>query len=166
MKDPEARGHTAEIVTAVDGADFRRWAGTRWKRRGSDYEDLKARIAEGLLGAVERRLPGFRSLVAFQELSTPLSTEQFTGHAAGEIYGIPFTPERLDMHFLQPRTPVPGLFLTGADALMLGVMGAAMSGLMTAAAVAGPSTFARLSRASRQLGPARAMPTAAFPSTA
>ncbi len=166
MKDPEARGHTAEIVTAVDGADFRRWAGTPWKRRGSDYEDLKARIAEGLLGAVERRLPGFRSLVAFQELSTPLSTEQFTGHAAGEIYGIPFTPERLDMHFLQPRTPVPGLFLTGADALMLGVMGAAMSGLMTAAAVAGPSTFARLSRASRELGPARAMPTAAFPSTA
>ena len=113
---------------------------------------MEERIAEGLREAVERRLPGFRSLVAYRELSTPLSTEAFTGHRGGEIYGIPFTPERLDMPFLQARTPVKGLFLCGADALMLGIGGTAMSGLMAAAAVAGPSTFPALRREARRPG--------------
>jgi all-trans-retinol 13,14-reductase len=166
LKDPHARRHTAEIVTAVDAADFARWAGTAWKKRGPEYDGLKDRIADALLDAVERRLPGFRALVAFRELSTPLSTEQFTGHPGGEIYGIPFTPERLDLRFLQPRTPVPGLFLTGADALFLGVTGAAMAGLMTAAAATGPATFARVRTAARDLAAPRATPTAALPSSA
>jgi phytoene dehydrogenase-like protein len=166
MKDPRARAHTAEVVTAVDASDFERWAGTAWKKRGAEYEGLKERIAEALLERVERRLPGFRSLVAYRELSTPLSTERFTGHPGGEIYGIPFTPARLGMSFLQPRTPVPGLFLTGADALMLGVVGAAMSGLMTAVAATGPGTFRRVREAARALAASRATPTAALPSSA
>ena len=151
LKDPEARVHTAEIATVADGADFARWAGTAWKRRGAEYQALKDRIADALLAAVEPRLPGFRSLVAYRELSTPLTTETFTAHAGGEIYGIPCTPGRLDMAFLQARTPVKGLFLTGADALFLGIGGTTMSGLMAAAAVAGPSTFAALRREARRL---------------
>jgi phytoene dehydrogenase-like protein len=151
LKDPRARAHTAEVLAAVDAADFARWAGTKWRKRGADYEALKERIADALLEVVERRLPGFRSLVSFRELSTPLSTERFTGHPGGEIYGIPTTPARLEMGFLQPRTPVAGLFLTGADSLSLGVTGAAMSGLMTAVAAAGPSTFGRVKAAARSL---------------
>lgn len=162
LKDPCARAHTAEVLTAVDAAGFARWAGTSWRRRGADYEALKERIADALLEVVERRLPGFRSLVSFRELSTPLSTERFTGHPGGEIYGIPFTPARLDMDFLRPRSPVAGLLLTGADALMLGVTGAAMSGLMTAVAAAGPSTFGRVKTAARSLpAAAPAAPAAA-----
>jgi len=170
LKDPAARAHTAEIVTAVDAAAFARWAGTRWKKRGPDYEALKARIADGLLAAVERRLPGFASLVAYRELSTPLTTGHFSGHPGGEIYGIPFTPERLGMRWLGPRTPVPGLFLTGADALMLGVFGAMMGGLFCAAAVAGLSTFRRVAAEARRTAvsgaPAtRPTPSATSPST-
>ena len=150
LKDPEARAHTAEIVTAVDGAAFARWAGTRWMKRGADYQALKERIADGLLAAVERRLPGFGSLVAYRELSTPLTTGHFSGHPGGEIYGIPFTPERLGMTWLGPRTPIPGLFLTGADALMLGVVGAMMGGLFCTAAVAGLSTFRRVTAEGRR----------------
>lgn len=164
MKDPAARAHTAEIVTAVDARDFEPWAGSRWKRRGPEYEALKERIAEAMLALVERRLPGFRALVACRELSTPLSTEQFTGHPGGEIYGIPWTPARLDMRFLQPRTPVPGLFLTGADALFPGITGAAMGGLMTAAAIAGPAIFGRVRRESARLEPRARPATPAAPS--
>ena len=168
MKDPGMRAHTAEIVTAVRAADFAPWAGAEWRRRGPEYEAVKERIADAMLELVERRLPGFRALVAYRELSTPLSTEKFTGHPAGEIYGIPWTPARLDMDFLQPRTPVAGLFLTGADALFLGVTGAAMSGLMTAAAVVGPGIFARVRKAAARLGSSapRATPVAPSPSSA
>ncbi|HQR45906.1 MAG TPA: NAD(P)/FAD-dependent oxidoreductase [Thermoanaerobaculia bacterium] len=155
LKDPEATAHTAEVIAAVDGAAFSRWAGTRWRRRGPEYDALKEKLAETLLDAVERRVPGFRDLVVYRELSTPLSTEHFTGHPGGEIYGIPATPERFTKGYLQVRTPVPGLFLTGADALFLGVVGAARAGLQCAVAVAGPSTFWKTMREARRLRSAR-----------
>jgi all-trans-retinol 13,14-reductase len=151
MKDPEARAHTAEIIAGVDARHFEPWAGTRWMKRGEDYEATKERIADALLAQAERRLPGLSRLVVHRELSTPLSTAHFTGHAGGEIYGLPATPDRFRKRWLQPRTPVSGLYLAGADALMLGIGGTVMSGVMAAAAIAGPSTFGRLIAAGKRL---------------
>jgi phytoene dehydrogenase-like protein len=166
LKDPGACRHTAEIITGVDGEAFRRWAGTAWKRRGEEYEALKARIGGALLDAAERRIPGLRDLVAYQELSTPLSSAGFTGHPAGEIYGLPVTPDRFRQSWLQPRTPVPGLFLTGADAMTPGVMGALMGGLLCTAAVAGPVTLRRVAAEARRIAATPATPSATSPSTA
>jgi choline dehydrogenase-like flavoprotein len=42
-----------------------------WKRRGAEHEALKDRIGDALLAAVETRLPGFRSLVAFRDSPRP-----------------------------------------------------------------------------------------------
>ena len=150
MKDPEARTHTAEIIAGLEGRHFEPWAGTRWMKRGEDYEELKSRIADGLLAEAERRLPGLSKLVVHRELSTPLSTAHFTGHAGGEIYGLPATPDRFARRWLRSPTPVPGLYLAGADALMLGIGGAVMSGIMCTAAVAGFSTFGRVRSAAKE----------------
>ncbi|APR80090.1 Hypothetical protein A7982_05437 [Minicystis rosea] len=46
-QDPRAKAHTCEVVTTVDPRAFRRWTGTRWMKRGEDYEALKARMSEG-----------------------------------------------------------------------------------------------------------------------
>jgi all-trans-retinol 13,14-reductase len=81
MKDPAARAHTAEVITTVDAADFAGFAGTPWKRRGVEYDRLKDRIADALLAAVERRLPGFSKLVAYREVSTPLTSEACTARS-------------------------------------------------------------------------------------
>jgi phytoene dehydrogenase-like protein len=166
MKDPEARAHTAEIISPLEGSAFSRWAGTAWKRRGAEYEGLKERIADGLLAAVERRLPGFSSLVAYRELSTPLTSEGFTGHPGGEIYGLPLTPARFRLRWLGARTPVPGLLLAGADALSLGIVGAMMGGTMAAAAAEGLALMARIRQEARlgDTGP-RPTPGATSPSS-
>jgi phytoene dehydrogenase-like protein len=169
MKDPEAKAHTAEIIAGVDSSHFEPWAGTRWMKRGEEYEAVKERIADTLLAAAERRLPGLSGLVVHRELSTPLSTAHFTGHPGGEIYGLPATPDRFAKPWLRARTPVKGLYLAGADALMLGIGGAVMSGVMAAAAIAGPSTFGKLSAAAGRLpDPAAiaATPSATSPSIA
>jgi all-trans-retinol 13,14-reductase len=169
MKDPAARAHTAEIITAVDGEAFARWQGTDWMKRGAEYEAQKQRIAEALLATVERRLPGFGRLVAHRELSSPLSTLHFTAHPGGEIYGIPCTPERLRMKWLGPRTPLPGLFLTGADAMSLGIVGAMMGGMMSVAAATGVRAFGLARAEGKRVTAARATtPTgsATLPSTA
>ncbi|MBX7057382.1 MAG: NAD(P)/FAD-dependent oxidoreductase [Leptospirales bacterium] len=135
LKDPMAQAHTAEIITFCDYAPFQAWSGEAWKNRGAEYEALKQRIADGLLDFVERHLPGLKSRVVYQELSTPLSNEYFTAHPQGSIYGLACTPERFQLEWLGVRTPVQGLYLTGADASSPGVAGALMGGVMSAAAL-------------------------------
>jgi len=150
MKDPEAKGHTAEIIAGLESRHFEPWSGTRWMKRGEEYEALKERIADTLLAEAERRLPGLTRLVVHRELSTPLSTAHFTGHPGGEIYGLPATPDRFARPWLRSPTPVKGLYLAGADALMLGIGGAVMSGVMCTAAIAGMSTFGRIKAAAKE----------------
>ena len=160
LKDPEACRHTAEISTPVDPAAFERWAGTPWRNRGEQYGCVKERIANALLATVERHLPGFGELVEYIELSTPLSNQHFTAHPRGEIYGIPATPERFCRNYLQVRTPIKGLLLTGADALVPGVVGAAGAGLLCTAVATNVLTFSKLKTAAAQLRAER-VPTAA-----
>jgi all-trans-retinol 13,14-reductase len=153
LKDPQARAHTAEIIAPADPSLFARWQGSRWMKRGEEYEAAKGRIAEALLARVERQLPGFRALVVHQELSTPLTSAHFTDHPGGEIYGLPWRPGSVDAPWRSARTPVRGLYLAGADALFLGVVGATMGGVAAAVAVAGIGLMPRLSKAARAITP-------------
>jgi len=134
MKDPEAKAHTAELVSFAEFASFARWHGQPWRNRDAEYQALKERIAVGMLGFVEERFPGFTELVEYRELSTPLTNEFMTGHPQGAIYGLPPTPGRFrkeNAAWTEAESPVPGLFLTGADVAMLGIAGAMMGGLTT-----------------------------------
>ncbi len=138
LKDPHARSHTAEIVAMADAGAFAPWRDRSWMHRGEEYEAVKASMARALLDLVERHHPGFRDLVAYEEVSTPLTVEHFTGHPGGRIYGAPATPERFRDPAFGVRTPVRGLLLAGADAASLGVMGAFMGGALAAGAAMGP----------------------------
>jgi all-trans-retinol 13,14-reductase len=137
LKNPEAKAHTAEAITFCDAEPFRKWAEQDWKRRDTDYEKLKQKIMNAMLDFIEERHPGFRNLVDYCELSTPLSTEHFTGFKNGAIYGIPGIRQRYEVHWIGPRTPVKNLYLTGADATSHGVVGAMMGGLVTASLILG-----------------------------
>ncbi len=141
-KDPawkERRGDTAavELMSFVDYERFRRWEDEPWMKRGESYEELKARYSEQLLATLYQHLPQTKGKVAFSELSTPLSTRHFSNHPRGEIYGVELTPKRFRLRWLEPRTPVRGLFLTGQDAAVHGVVGALIGGLISASAVLG-----------------------------
>jgi all-trans-retinol 13,14-reductase len=126
---------TIEVVAPVPFAWFERWADTRWKHRGVAYEQLKARLAGNLLRELENAVPQVRGKIDYCELSTPLSTLSFTNHQHGEIYGLAHVPERFRLNCLGPRTPVPGLYLTGADVTTAGVTGAMMAGVLAASAI-------------------------------
>lgn len=139
-KDPEFAGRypgraTIEVVTLAPYAWFEPWAETRWKRRGPDYDALKRRFAERLRQELERHVPAVRGKIDYCELSTPLSTRQFANYHRGQIYGAAATPERFRTRALSPRTLVGNLYLTGADAGMLGVVGALAGGALAASAV-------------------------------
>ena len=120
-------------------------------KRGEDYLSAKERVAEALLDLVEERLPGLRELVVHKELSTPLSSAHFTAHPGGEVYGIPSRPGPFRKPWRLARTPVKGLYLAGADAVFLGVVGAAMGGVAAAAAISGAGLLMKLRRAAKEL---------------
>jgi phytoene dehydrogenase-like protein len=146
LKDPRAQSHTAEIVAPFSYRALEAFREEPWRRRGTDYESAKGLITQALLDLVEKQHPGFRELVAYAELATPLSFEFFTGAPSGTIYGYPATPDRFRKTWLKPKTPIRNLYLTGADAAVLGVMGALMGGVATASTLLGPMGFIEIMR--------------------
>ena len=125
---------TIEVITLAPYEWFEPWAATRWKHRGAEYEDFKARFGERLLHQLYTHVPRVQGKVDYSEQSTPLSTLHFSGHPRGEMYGLGHMPERFRMR-LRSRTPLPGLYLTGQDLSMAGVVGALYGGVMAASAV-------------------------------
>lgn len=144
MKNPQARSHTAEIITFASYDRFAQWADGRWKKRGDDYEQLKRDIAQQLIARVDQRIPGFAALVDYVDVSTPLTMEHFQGNPRGEFYGLPATPDRLFQPWTHAKTPVKNLYLTGGDVMSPGVVGAMIGGVKTTGALMGRFGFFRL----------------------
>ena len=128
---------TIELITLAPWERFAAWAGKTVRRRGGDYEALKAELAERMLAELDRRLPQVRATIDHQEVSTPLSTRHFANYDRGEIYGLAHSPERFEARWLRPRTPVRGLWLTGQDVATCGIAGAMAAGYLTASAMLG-----------------------------
>lgn len=150
LRDPNARTHTAEMIAPLKYAIFEEWQSYPWRRRGRDYELLKRRIAEALLDLVDTSYPGFKALVDYCEVATPLTVENFTGHRFGSIYGLPAVPERFRLSQLRVSTPVKNLYLTGTDVTSPGIVGAMMGGVATAAGLLGRLGFLRIISASKR----------------
>ncbi|MGK0361936.1 MAG: all-trans-retinol 13,14-reductase [Bradymonadia bacterium] len=139
LKDPEhdpgpEQLHTGEIVTFVPYETFAAWKDGRWRNRGHDYEAFKKSIADALKAQFFRHRPELEPLLAYEELSTPISTEHFVRPMAGSIYGIEPTPERFKTRSLRPRSPVKNLFFAGSEVASVGVIGAMMGGVLASMA--------------------------------
>lgn len=148
-REASAGHHTAEMVAPLDYAAVAAWRGRPWKRRGEAYDEIKESISDTLQDFAERYIPGFRALVHYAELGTPLTFEAFTGHSGGAIYGLPPVPLRYALSCLQVETPVPGLLLTGCDIASPGIVGALVGGVATVGHVLGPGGILRVMAAAR-----------------
>jgi len=126
---------TIDIMAFLPYGSFARWQETRWQKRGAEYGAFKEQLAGRLLEILHENVPGTRGAVEAAELSTPLSTRNFTAHGHGEIYGLEHTPARFRNPWLRPSTPLRGLMLTGADISTAGVGGALLGGALCASAI-------------------------------
>ena len=165
IKAGESHFHTAEIIGFVDDRAFSAWRDQPKGNRGADYSALKQRIGDGLLQFAETVIPGLSAIVEYSELSTPLTIEHYTSHPGGHFYGLPATPERYRAYLLGPRTPVPGLFLSGEDAGCLGILGAMMGGMGAVCQALGPRGYPMIQAAVKK-GPASAAGTKLPPNKA
>ena len=136
---------TIQAITLADYKDFEPWRETRWHKRGQDYDTFKQTLVDKLTDVVVKHLPQIEGRIVHNELSTPLSTEHFANWPSGAIYGLAHTPSRFQADWIKPKSPIKGLYLTGADILTAGVAGALSSSFLTMSAILGPGMF-RLTR--------------------
>lgn len=130
---PELR-HTGEAITFVPWEPFQPWAGTRWQKRGPEYESFKETLTAALLDQYRDRYPKLAPMIRHAELSTPVSTYHFARSEQGSIYGLASEPERFLTDDLRAKSAIRNLYLAGADAMAPGVAGAMGGGLLAAAA--------------------------------
>lgn len=150
-KDPDfARRHpghsTIDVITLARHEWFAEWDGTRWHRRGEAYEARKAEFTERLLEVTTAAVPSIAGHVDVAELSTPLTTKHFTNFGMGELYGLAHTTDRFAQKWLRVRTPIRGLYLTGADVMTAGFGSALFAGGLTAGAMLDVGAAANLLR--------------------
>jgi all-trans-retinol 13,14-reductase len=144
LKDPTAHRHTAILIVFGDYSNFQAWQGQPWRQRDPDYYQLKTQITQAFIDWLEGYYPGFRQLIAYQELSTPLTMAYFGQSDRGAAYGIPWVPDRIDQPWIGAQTPIKNLYLTGSDALSPGVVGAMMGGVQAAGRIQGFGRWQRM----------------------
>ena len=105
--------------------------------RGEEYDAFKKRKAETLLSCVEERFPGLRNSIKTYYTATPLSYRDYIGNHDGSMYGIVKDYQNPLKTFISARTKIPNLYLTGQNLNLHGILGAAMSGLVTCVAFLG-----------------------------
>lgn len=137
QEDSHVKPKSAVIIAYVDYSAFIKWEKQSWRKRDKDYYDLKDTIIRGLINFVDRHYPGFGKMVDYTELATPLTSEHFTDHLRGNMYGLPATPERYRQNWLKVKTPIKGFYLTGSDVSSLGIVSSMMGGVATASLING-----------------------------
>jgi all-trans-retinol 13,14-reductase len=105
------------------------------ENRGADYDEFKKRKAEKLLDSVEKKFPGLRNHISAYYTATPLSFRDYIGNDDGSLYGIVKDYKDPLRTFISPRTRLPNLYFTGQNLHLHGILGAAMSGLVTCSAL-------------------------------
>ncbi len=148
-KDPAwADRHPGRATIDIGGLTswelFEPYADSAWMRRGDEYEELKRRLTDELLGQVLRFCPQLEGRIDHVELATPLSFNHFLGRQYGDFMSLAHSPRRFALQGLSSHTHVPNLYLSGQDVAAAGVSGAIVGGAVAASAVLGRDVFGDL----------------------
>lgn len=130
------------VLTYMKYEEVKQWEDTfntvsEESDRDKAYQEFKRQKAEKLLDMVEKKFPDIRQCIKAYYTASPLSYRDYIGNDDGSMYGIVKDYKDSLKTFISPRTKVPNLYLTGQNLNMHGILGSAMSGIITYLAVTG-----------------------------
>jgi prolycopene isomerase len=102
-------------------------------RAKKDYSTLKEDISQRIIEAAENVIPELGNNIIVKDVSTPITYERYTGATDGAWYDIDCSPEQALFGKIRNKTPIRGLYLTGAKTYPgSGMFGSIQAGLFTA----------------------------------
>ena len=120
-----------DLLTPMPWALCRQWENTPLGRRGADYEQQKALLADECIQLAERVVPGLSGMVEKRFVSTPLSWRDYTLSPYGSAFGVRKDCRNPLLTILSPKTPVSNLFLTGQSLVLHGLEGVTRMAFIT-----------------------------------
>lgn len=126
-----------DLLTPMSWREVEQWSHLPVGRRGTDYVACKETKAHRCIELVKEHLPELEGAIDHIYTSSPLSYHSYTASAEGCAYGIRKDWNNPMGTVLTPRTPLPGLLLTGQSLNLHGILGVSMTALFTCAEVVG-----------------------------
>jgi all-trans-retinol 13,14-reductase len=124
------------IMTYMRIEDVQKWSTTHNTitspgNRGSDYEQFKRTKEEKLICKLELVFPGIRTMIKQVYSSTPLTYRDYIGTTDGSAYGILKDCTNPTKTFINTKTKIPNLYLTGQNVAFHGILGVTVGALLT-----------------------------------
>ena len=104
------------------------------------YAEWKYALLHQSLELAETRVSGLRDAISAVWTSTPHSWEQFTGSPGGSAFGIQKDWRNPIGTLLSPRTPLKGLFLTGQNLNLHGLLGVSITSFLSCREILGSAS--------------------------
>ncbi|MEN8134613.1 MAG: NAD(P)/FAD-dependent oxidoreductase [Thermodesulfobacteriota bacterium] len=105
-----------------------------FKKRSDDYQQWKTGATKDLINQAAGNFGEACHNIKPLAAGSPLTFRDELGSPAGGVYGV---QHNLQQYVARARTKVQGLYLSGQGSLMAGLLGASMSGLVTASEIMG-----------------------------
>ncbi len=139
-KDP-AYAKSLIIITYMRVEEIEKWANTfntttELSERDKEYQEFKEGKAQLLLDQVNIKIPNIREKMSGYNTSTPLTLRDYVG-ADGSLYGIKRDYNSPLKSYINTRTKVPNLLLTGQNIVMHGVLGVTIGAMVTCSEILG-----------------------------
>jgi all-trans-retinol 13,14-reductase len=112
--------------------DVKPWENTTTGNRGENYIQFKEHCTEKVMKIVERIFPDIRKSIKHISSSSPLTIRDYTGSKDGSLYGIEKDCNNMMHSHIVPRTKINNLYLTGQNINLHGIIGVALSSILTA----------------------------------
>ncbi len=125
------------ITTYMDFQEVEEWStsyNTVFEKntRNQAYEAFKRLKEKQILEVLTQVFPDIHEAIEAVYSSTPLTYRDYLGNKDGNLYGIAKKSSLPLETNIQARTKLPNLFLTGQNTVFHGILGATISGFVTA----------------------------------
>lgn len=128
---------SAIVLAYMKFSDVEQWAGTTIGNRGQAYLDFKKYKAEKLLKQLEKAFPGINNSIESYYTSSPLTYRDYTATTEGSMFGILRDCSISSQLLVSQKTKIPNLFFTGQNINAHGMLGVAVSSIMTTSEILG-----------------------------
>ena len=132
---------TVDLLTEAADGEFSRWEDTRLGNRGEDYLLKKARLASECIDVASERISALREAIDEVYVSTPLTYRDYTSTRDGSAFGVMKDCNSPITTFLSPKTMVRGLYMTGQNLNLHGMLGVSLTAMYTCAEILGAQTI-------------------------